>query len=129
MAHISVYHLVVLNVYQYVSEKIQQWSVELKMLSVIATTQPHAAYAAYTHGLANKWSYLCPTIPSISHHLKVLEDTIRMAFIPNLTGRPPPNDIKRKLLALPSRLGGLGIHDPSLNSDAFFNSSLLVTTP
>ena len=101
----------------------------VKMLFVIDTNQPHAPYAANIHGLANKWSYLCRTTPSISHHLKVLENTIKTVFIPNLTGRPPPSDIERKLLALPARLGGLGIHNLSLNLDDVFNSSLLVTAP
>ena len=114
---------------QYVSEKVQQWSKELKLLSAIAITKPHAAFAAYTHGLASKWSYLCRTTPFISPHLKVLEDVLRTEFIPNLTGRPPPNDVERKLLALPARLGGLGISDPSLNSDDAFKASLLVTAP
>ena len=114
---------------QYVSEKVQQWSKELKLLSAIAITQPHAAFAADTHGLASKWSYFCRTTPFISPHLKVLEDVLRTEFIPNLTGRPPPNDAERKLLALPARLGGLGISDPSLNSDDAFKASLLVTTP
>ena len=114
---------------QYVSEKVQQWSKELKLLSAIAITQPHATFAAYTHGLASKWLYLCRTTPFISPHLKVLEDILRTEFIPNLTGRPPPNDVERKLLALPARLGGLGISDHTLNSDDAFKASLLVTAP
>lgn len=114
---------------KYVREKIQEWSKELKLLSAIATTQPHAAFAAYTHGLAGKWSYLTRTVPSISDHLKVLDDILRSDFIPNLTGRPPPNDVDRKLMALPARLGGLGIGIPSQNSDDAFNASLLVTAP
>ena len=59
----------------------------------------------------------------------MLEDILRTEFIPNLTGRPPPNDVERKLLALPARLGGLGISDHSLNSDDAFKASLLVTAP
>ena len=114
---------------QYVSEKVQQWSKELKLLSAIAITKPHATFAAYTHGLASKWSYLCRTTPFVSPHLKVLEDVLRTEFIPNLTGRPSPNDALRKLLALPARLGGLGISNPSLNSDDAFKTSLLVTVP
>ena len=86
-------------------------------------------FAAYTHGLASKWSYLCRTTPFISPHLNVLEDVLRTEFIPNLTGCPPPNDAERKLLALLARLGGLGISDPSLNSDDAFKASLLVTAP
>ena len=114
---------------KYVSNKIQQFSEELKMLSAIAVTQPHAAFAAYTHGLTSKWSYLTRTVPSISDHLKVLDDILSFEFIPTLTGRPPPNDVNRKLLALPARLGGLGINIPSSNSNAAFNASLMVTTP
>ena len=59
----------------------------------------------------------------------MLEDILRTEFIPNLTGRPPPNDVERKLLALPARLGGFGISDHSLNSDDAFKASLLVTAP
>ena len=35
---------------------------------------------------------------------------------PNLTGRPPPNDLERNLLGLPPRLGGLGITNPTMIS-------------
>ena len=38
---------------QFVSEKISEWGKELDLLSAIAKTQPHAAYAAYTHGLTS----------------------------------------------------------------------------
>lgn len=37
----------------YVSPNALKWSNEIKPLSSIAHTQPHAAYAALTHGLAN----------------------------------------------------------------------------
>ena len=54
---------------------------------------------------------------------------MRSDFTPNLTGHPPPNDIDRKLMALPARLSGLGIGIPSQNSDDAFIASLLVTAP
>ena len=114
---------------KFVNDKMQQFSKELKLLSAIAVTQPHAAFAAYTHGLTSKWSYLTRTIPSISDHLKVLDDILSLDFIPTLTGRPPPNDINRRMLALPARLGGLGIGIPSLSSNAAFSASLTVTAP
>ena len=31
---------------------------EVRKPSKIAESQPHAAYAAYTHGLSGKWNYL-----------------------------------------------------------------------
>ena len=54
---------------QYVAHKVQLWSSELKRISSIATSQPHAAYAAFTHGMASKWCYIARTIPNISHLL------------------------------------------------------------
>ena len=82
---------------------------ELKLLPEIATTQPHAAFAAYRCGMTSKWLYLNLTIPSIGHHLKVLDDILRSDLIPNITSRPPSNDVEMKLMALPARLSGLGI--------------------
>ena len=40
----------------------------------------------------------------ISHLLQPLEDILRLQLIPTLTGRPPPNNSERDLLALPGRL-------------------------
>ena len=45
--------------------------------------------------------------------LQPLEEAIRTKLIPTLTGQSPPNDNVRRLLALPARLGGMGIIDPS----------------
>ena len=50
-------------------------------------------------------------------------------FIPNLTGRPPPNEVVRWLLALPTRLGGLGVSMLSSTSDDNFVASMSVTAP
>ena len=42
----------------FVRDKVQTWSEELKKLSIIANTHPQAAYAAFTHGIVGKWTYL-----------------------------------------------------------------------
>ena len=36
---------------QYVGDKVKVWTQELLQLAEIATSQPHAAYAAFVHGL------------------------------------------------------------------------------
>ncbi len=112
---------------QFVRQKVLDWCTGLGTLSSIAVTQPHAAYAAATHGLAGKWNYLSRTVPDISAFLQPLEDDIRTKLIPALTGRPPPNDCERKLLAQPVRLGGLGLGNPSERSSDEFTASLQVT--
>ena len=114
---------------EFVKGKVNLWIKELKVLSNIAASQPHAAYAAYSHGMMSKWSYISQTIPNISNHLRSLEDTIYFDFIPSITGHPPPNDSVRNLLGLPARLGGTGIIDPSLRSDDEFKASSKVTAP
>jgi len=39
---------------QYVSSKVTTWVRELQLLSSFATSEPHAVYAAFTHGLISK---------------------------------------------------------------------------
>ena len=41
---------------QFVAERVDQWSNEVRLLSAIATIQSHAAFVAFTHGLSSKWS-------------------------------------------------------------------------
>ena len=38
----------------FVSTKVQEWVAQLEKLALIACSQPHAAYAAFTHGLISK---------------------------------------------------------------------------
>ncbi len=114
---------------QFVSEKVAQWSDEVRLLSAIATTQPHAAYAAFNHGLSSKWSYLSRTLPNLSNHFQHLENVIRSELIPTLTGNPPPNESDRELFALPARLGGLGLRNPARNCDLECSASQLITEP
>ena len=45
------------------------------------------------------------------------------------TDRPPPNEVDRRLLALPARLGGLGVSMLSSTSDDNFVASMSVTAP
>ena len=114
---------------QFVTEKVNQWTQELLLLSDIAKAQPHAAYAALTHGYTHKFSFLCRTTPNIEDLLGPLEDCIRHNLIPSLTGRAPPSNLDRNLFALPARLGGLGIVNPTLLSTFEFNASVSITSP
>ena len=90
---------------QFISEKVNQWDTILTSLSEIVVNQLHAAYAAFTHGLAGKWMFLSRTVFGIGHLLTPLEVTIRTKFISAITGRDPPSDCLRDLFALPARLG------------------------
>ncbi len=106
----------------YVKDKVVKWSAALDNLATIAVTQPHAAYTAlFTHGFSNQWTYLSRTMSGID---SLLESIIRTKLIPKITGQPPPNDELRDILALPARLGGMALTNPTQASDAEFYTSV-----
>ena len=114
---------------EYVNGKVRKWSEEIIQLANIAKTQPHAAYCAYTHGLSSRWTFLSRTIPDVAELLQPLEDAIQQHLIPALTGRPPCSREERVLLALPVRLGGIGIINPVSISQSVFEASVKLTSP
>ena len=99
------------------------------MLSSFAITQPHAAYSAFTHGLVSKWLFVARTIPNVDDLFHPLEDCIRHSFIPTVTGHLPPSDLDRDFLALPTRIGGMGIINPIRMCAFEFTASNKVTKP
>ena len=113
----------------FVRDKVQTWSEELKKLSIIANTHPQAAYAAFTHGIVGKWTYLARTTPNIGPLLQPLEDIIRTKLLPALCGRAAPNDTERDLLELPARLGGIGVINPTTLSDSAYSASKQISAP
>ena len=92
-------------------------SVDILDVCKFTTFCDRKGYSALTHSLSSKWTYLCRTVPNISHLLKPLDDALQTKLIPALTGRPPPNDLECALFALPARMGGLGITIPSKQAD------------
>ncbi len=97
----------------FVQEKVNGWIEDLQMLTDIAKSQPHAAYAAFTHGYRHKFSYLSRTTPNIVSILAPLEEFLSSTFIQALTGRAPPDATVRDPFALPTRLGGVGSCEPN----------------
>ena len=118
---------------QYVERKVECWVNEVGKLSKFAETQPHAAYAAFTHGLSSKWNYLLRVTDWEEYQfddiLEALEKAIQSHFIPALTGQPPPGEHTREMLALPARLGGLGLTNPAASAKEQRAASQLISTP
>ena len=106
---------------------VDEWVNEVRCLSDIARTQPHAAYSAFVHGLTGHWSHIMHTIPDIGNLLAALENVIHQEFIPSLSGRPASSSVERKVFALPARLGGLGLINPTACADRFFQFSIKQT--
>ena len=97
----------------FVCPKVESWSSIIETLNA-ASSSPHAAYKTFTHGITSYWLFLFRTTPNICHLFTPLEELIRTRFIPNLTGRASPSDLKKRLFSLPVKLGGLKIFPPTL---------------
>ena len=114
--------------FKFVEEKVKDWVREIEVLSKIALTEPHAAYAAFTHCLQAKWNYISRTIPGVGELLIDIERAIRQKFIPSLI-KQEVNDDLRTLFALPARFAGLGIFNPTERTTISFEHSTQLCQP
>ena len=111
----------------YVSDKVKSWVDKIIMLTEIAKSQPHAAYAALSHSLIHKWTYIARTILDISDLFTPLEDALRYHLLPAIMGRDAFSDSERELFSFPTRLGGLGIINLVKESNDFYLASKEIT--
>ena len=71
---------------QYVSKKVEEWCKEMKRLSPLAKTQPHAAFSPYNHGEQHKFTYFLRAIEGMNELIKPLDDIIMNTFFPAIFG-------------------------------------------
>ena len=112
----------------YVNGKVEEWVSEVAKLSEFAATEPQASYAAFTFGLKHRWTYFLRTLQDIEDLLIPLERTVADMLIPSITGHTCTRE-ERDLLALPVRMGGLGLINPSQVATFEYESSVKVTKP
>ncbi len=104
----------------YVTSKVTDWA--------CLQPAPCSIHCLYT------WPYgemvlPCQNSSGTSGLFKPLEETIRHRFIPALTGRSVISDVERNLFSLPTRLGGLGIVNPSEAIDSQYVTPQQGTAP
>ena len=111
--------------HEFVSSLVDKWVEQVSILSQIASTEPHAAYTAFTTCLRHHY---VRTIPWISNILEPLEEAIRYYLIPALTEGRQCTEDERAILTLPVRLGGMGIVNPVTMSDGEHDASVKATS-
>ena len=79
----------------------------------VVSSEPHAAFAAFTHSIVNKITFLSRTTPSFDPLLQPLDNVTQSNFIPAWTGQTPPNHINPEFFALCTCLSRLGVIFPS----------------
>ena len=99
---------------------------DVEQLATLAVDEPQLAYSAYTKALCMRWCFIQRTIPDSGQYFLPLENVIRQKLIPAIIGRNV-SDIERRLLALPVRLGGMGIQNPTTTAEIEFKNSMLAT--
>ena len=97
---------------QRIREKVSEWCTQIESLSLIASSQPRAAFSTFTHGVVSGWMYFMRLVPLSHEQLQPLEEAIRQKFIPAVSGKCTITNDERDLFALPIREGGMGIPLP-----------------
>ena len=111
---------------KFVENKISKWVNDVETLADIAQDEPQAAYSCFTKAIAHRWTYVQRTIPNIAHLFTPLEKAIREKLIPAIVGRNV-SEMERKIFALPVKLGGMGLYNPTLTADEEFQASSIIT--
>ena len=112
----------------FISEKVDEWTSEISALANISRVHPHPAYTAYTNGQANKWVYQARVSENCGDHFEKLESEIRTKLLPTVCNRTPSDD-ERELVGLPTRLGGLGINNPTEIATTLHQCAVHATKP
>ena len=60
--------------------------------------------------IQHRWKFIQRTVPEISEYFDELEYEIHNTLLPAIIGREI-SDLEREIIALPVRLGGLGIYE------------------
>ena len=93
------------------------WISEITTLSWIRCDSTSSVICGIHIGLKNRWIYFLRTLADIQDWLETLESAISRVFTPAITDRLF-GQLDRDILALPVRLGGLGVANPSSDTKA-----------
>ena len=112
----------------YINDKVIEWIKEQENLTLIAKSQPQAAYSAYVNEYKHKFTYFICTIPGIARLLQPIEDLITSKLLPTIFGSDI-SELDRSILSLPTRFGGLGIPDIVEEANFEYNTSKILSAP
>ena len=71
----------------FVNKKIDAWCESIRKLAMIAASQPHAAFSAFTLCMQSQWTFLARSMPELADLFTRLEEVILMDFLPALLRR------------------------------------------
>jgi len=110
----------------YVLSKFPRWAGHINVLADVVSIQPQLAYAALVHSLQHEWTFLSCVIPNCGPLFGELESLLTSCFLLALFG-VEVSVAECDLLALPLRLGGLGVSNPVSSASCLYDSSICST--
>ena len=113
----------------YLEEAVSAWCKQVVNLVSVARTQPHAVYATL-QGVYSKWRYVLRVASCPPALLERLDTLVNRDLLPLLLGREVPDEASlRRLLSVPTRLGGLNIPILAAEAEREYSTSVAVTEP
>ena len=85
------------------------------------------SYAAYCHGLWHRWKFISRTNPIAGVLFTPLETAIHNHLLPSILGKQDISESMRKILALPTWCGGLGLTNPQEDVTRDYTASCLLS--
>jgi hypothetical protein len=107
---------------EYVADRVASWSHYVKILADTAKETPHQVFSAFTKSLQFEWAYLQRVIPNCADKFVPLEQSIKNILLPAILGGEV-SETERRLFSLPTRMGGLGITNPTETAPLVFTTS------
>ena len=111
----------------FIQEKIVEWEEDIKALSIIAATEPQAAYSAFMYGTSKRWLFVARTTPKVAEGFRRLDWLINETFVPAIVGKEYITDLMKDVFTLQAKQGGLGITNMSQTAELEYENSLIMT--
>ena len=106
----------------FVRAKVKDWISNIARLAKVSDSQPQAAFAALVKSIQHEWGFLQRVVSVSPDWFEELKKVIRHEFWPRLFGSNV-SEAEADLFSLPTRMGGMGVRDPTITSRICFEAS------
>ena len=96
----------------FIDDKVQRMASAVSRLADVGSNCPQALHVAYTKALQHRTTYLERTTASKDEDFAPIAMAVKQKLMPAITGRPVTDSVE-DVLALPVRLGGLALSNPT----------------
>ena len=111
----------------WIKEKVEGWADSVRTLAGVARKHLQSAYAGLHKSLQQKWAFVQRVTPVIDDVFGLVEEEIKMAFIPELFHGAGDIAPGRAITRLPVNQAGLALPDPTRTAPDNWKASCVIT--